>query len=176
MKRALPLVVLAFVLAAALGLQSLQRQRATGYLAADFELTDLGGATHKLSELRGKIVVLNMWASWCPPCIAEMPSIEALHRRFTGTDLVVLTVSVDAEGAAAVQPIVDELNLSFPVLLDRESKVPPRYGVTGYPETFIIDREGRVIEHYIGPTDWSSTARINYFDGLLRQARAATQS
>ena len=169
MKRALPLVILALVLAGALALQSVQRRRATGYQAADFELTDLEGRSYKLSDLIGKVVVVNMWASWCPPCIAEMPSVEALYRRFRNSDLVVLTVSVDAEGAKAVQPIVNEMGLTVPVLLDSESTLPPRYGVTGYPETFVVDRDGRVVEHYIGPTDWASTARINYFQNLLRQ-------
>lgn len=171
MKRTLPFVILAVVLAAALGLQSLQRSTSGGYEAADFTLPDMKGAQHTLSELRGKIVFLNLWATWCPPCIAEMPSIETLHRRFRDRDLVVLAVSEDANGVEAVQPFVDQLGLSFTILLDTEGSVSPRYGVTGFPETFVIGRDGRVIEHFVGPTDWASAARINYFETLLRQPK-----
>jgi len=169
MKKALPFALLAVVVALALGLQSLQDSAATGYEAADFELPGLDGEQYKLSDYRGKVVFLNMWATWCPPCIAEMPSIEALHRRFRDRDLVVLAVSADSEGEKVVAPMVRDLGVSFPILLDTEGTLPPRYGVTGYPETFVIGRDGRVLEHFIGPTDWSSTARVNYFDGLLRQ-------
>ncbi len=176
MKRALPLVLLAIVVALALGLQSLQRTRAGGYEAADFELPDLSGRVHKLSELRGKVVFLNLWATWCPPCIAEMPSIEALHRRFGSEDLAILAVSADGGGESVVRPFVENLGLTFPILLDPEGTLSPRYGVTGYPETFVIGRDGRVIEHFIGPTDWVSSARINYFQTLLRQPSGAAEA
>lgn len=169
MKRLLPIILLAVVIAAAIGLQTLQRSRAGGYEAPDFELTDLDGQVHKLSEQRGKVVFLNLWATWCPPCIAEMPSIEALNRRFRGQDLVILAVSEDAEGEKAVRPLIEQLGVSFPILLDPDGALSPRYGVTGYPETFVIGRDGRVLEHFIGPTDWVSPARINYFQTLLRQ-------
>lgn len=169
MKRILPFAILAVVVALALGLQSLQRTHAGGYEAADFEFPDLAGQTHRLSDHRGKVVFLNVWATWCPPCIAEMPSIEALHRRFRNDDLVVLAVSEDAGGVDVVRPLVERLGVTFPVLLDTEATLAPRYGVTGYPETFVIGRDGRVIEHFIGPTDWVSPARINYFQTLLRQ-------
>ncbi len=174
MNRALPIVILALVLAGALGLQSLQDSAARGYEAADFELPDLSGTSHKLSDFRGKVVFLNLWATWCPPCLAEMPSIERLHRRFADRDFVILAVSEDAAGAKAVAPFAAQLGLSFTILLDTEGKVSPRYGVTGYPETFVIGRDGKVIEHFVGPTDWASTARFNYFDALLRQPVGAT--
>lgn len=175
MKRALPLILLAIVIALALGLQSLQRTRAGGYEAADFELPDLDGRVHKLSDYRGKVVFLNLWATWCPPCIAEMPSIEALHRRFGSDGLVVLAVSEDGGGDSVVRPFVERLGVTFPVLLDPDGTVSPRYGVTGYPETFVIGRDGRVVEHFIGPTDWVSQERVNYFQTLLRQPNAGPQ-
>ncbi len=174
MKKALPFLLLALVLAGAVGLQKFQSAGSTGYEAADFDLAGLDGTRRKLSDFRGKVVFLNLWATWCPPCIAEMPSIEALHRRFRDQGLVVLAVSADSNGAAAVAPVVEELGITFPVLLDPEGTLPPRYGVTGYPETFVIGRDGRVVEHFIGPTDWSSTARFNYFGTLLRQPTGVT--
>ncbi len=175
-KRLLPIGVLAAVIAAAIGLQSLQRSRAGGYEAPDFEFPDLEGRIHRLSEARGKIVFLNLWATWCPPCVAEMPSIEALHRRFRSEDLVILAVSEDAEGDKAVRPLISQLGVTFPILLDPEGTLSPRYGVTGYPETFVIGRDGRVIEHFIGPTDWVSPPRINYFQSLLRQPTGVEQA
>lgn len=175
MKRALPIVLLAVVIALALGLQSLQRSRAGGYEAADFEFPDLNGNVHKLADYRDKVVFLNVWATWCPPCIAEMPSIEALHRRFLGEDLVVLAVSEDTGGEEVVRPLVEQLGVTFPILLDPEATLSPRYGVTGYPETFVIGRDGRVVEHFIGPTDWVTAARINYFQTLLRQPVAEAE-
>ena len=169
MKKALPFILLALVLAGAVGLQKFQGTGSTGYEAADFALPGLDGTRRKLSDFRGNVVFLNLWATWCPPCVAEMPSIEALYRRFHSQGLVILAVSADSTGAAAVAPLVKQLGVTFPVLLDPEGTLSPRYGVTGYPETFVIGRDGRVVEHVIGPTDWSSTARFNYFDTLLRQ-------
>lgn len=176
MKKLLPIGLLLAVIAAAVGLQSVQRNSSAGYEAADFALPDLAGRIHRLSDSRGKIVFLNLWATWCPPCIAEMPSIEGLYRRFKADGLVVLGVSEDADGEKAVRPIVERLDVSFPILLDPEGSLSPRYGVTGYPETFIIGRDGRVIEHFIGPTDWVSPARINYFQSLLRQPTGLEQA
>jgi peroxiredoxin len=80
-----------------------------------------------------------------------------------------LAVSQDEDGAAAVAPFVRELGLSFPVLLDREARVSGRYGVTGYPETFIIDRRGQVVNHIIGPADWASDELVTYFQRLIDQ-------
>ncbi len=152
------------------GLQYLQRSTATGFPAPDFSLEDLQGNTYKLSDYRGRIVFLNLWTTWCPPCREEMPSMDALYRQLKGSGLVMLAVSQDENGAAAVAPFVAQLQLSFPILIDPGGTLSPRYGVTGYPETFIIDREGKVLEHIIGPEDWTNPARLDYFQRLLRES------
>ena len=102
--------------------------------------------------------------------------MERLHRRLQGTDFRMLAVSEDEDGAAAVRPFVDKMGLTFPVLLDQDGTLPPRYGVTGYPETFILDREGRVIQHTIGPEDWASESVYRYFLKLLDQGPGAAQA
>ena len=93
-----------------------------------------------------------------------------------GKDFVMLAVSEDQDGLAAVKPFVQQEGLTFPILLDREGVVSLRYGVTGYPETFIIDRDGRVIQHIIGPADWDSEQAYDHFRRLLETSSGATQA
>jgi len=162
----LPIVLLLAALGAVAGLQYMQRSH-NGYEAADFTLPDLHGRTYRLADLRGKVVFLNLWATWCPPCRMEMPSMEALYKRLENRDFVMLAVAEDEGGAAAVGPFVREVGITFPVLLDPEATVAPRYGATGYPETFIIDRNGRVVNHTIGPAEWDSEEMVAYFERLL---------
>jgi len=163
----LPIALVLVALGAVAGLQYLQRPSHTGYAAAEFTLPDLNGKTYKLSDFRGKVVFLNLWATWCPPCRMEMPSMEALYRKLQQRDFVMLAVAEDEGGAAAVGPFVRDLGLSFPVLLDPDATLAPRYGATGYPETFIIDRNGQVVKHTIGPAEWASDEWIAYFEQLL---------
>ena len=84
-----------------------------------------------------------------------------------------LAVTADEDGRKAVAPFVEELGLTFPILLDPEGRLSPRYGVTGYPETFVINREGKVVNHTIGPADWQSEEMIRYFESLLDKPPAA---
>jgi peroxiredoxin len=162
-----PIALLLAVLGAVAGLQYLHRAPRIGYEAADFTLPDLQGRAVHLSDFRGKVVFLNLWATWCPPCRMEMPNMESLYKRLGSRDFIMLAVAEDEGGAAAVGPFVREVGLSFPVLLDPEATLSPRYGATGYPETFIIDRNGRVVNHTIGPEEWDSKEMVAYFEQLL---------
>lgn len=164
----LPVSFLLVALALVGWLQWVQGRSRSGFPAPDFTLPDLEGRLHSLSSLRGSVVFLNLWATWCPPCRTEMPSMEELHRRLKDKGLVVLAVSEDTD-VAAVAAFARELGLSFPVLLDPDGRLPPRYGITGYPETFIIDREGNVLKHHVGPADWASPESLRYFTALLEQ-------
>lgn len=163
-----PALAMAAVVAALVALQWWQRQPGSGYTAADFELPDLAGQTVRLADFRGSIVFLNLWATWCPPCRAEMPGMEALYRRFKGRPFAMLAVSEDTD-VAAVRQFVGELGLTFPILLDTDNRLPGRYGVTGYPETFIIGRDGTVLKHIIGPAEWDSPEYIAWFESLLAE-------
>ena len=110
--------------------------------SADFTLTDLQGKSWRLRDLRGKVVLVNFWATWCPPCRKEMPDLESLYSEFKAKGLVVLAIS--DEDAAKVQPFIAEKNYSFPVLLDTGRKVSDLFKLDGVPKTFIYDRSGKL--------------------------------
>jgi peroxiredoxin len=161
-------------LAAAGGLVWLGRRAPT--LAPDFAAPDLSGQVLRLSSLRGKVVLVNLWATWCPPCREEMPSMERLHARLRGRDFQLLAVSEDEGGKDVVQAFVRQLGLSFPVLLDPERQVGDRYEVWGYPETFVIDRNGYVVERVIGPRDWDSAESVAKLEALIGGAAPSSQA
>jgi peroxiredoxin len=127
---------------------------------------ELAGQRRELSDFRGKIVVLNFWATWCPPCVAEMPSLERLHQRFRDRGLVVLGVSVDTD-AAEYQNFLRTYNITFPNYRDPEKRISTRYGTFMYPETYIIDRQGRLVRKVIGAYEWDSPDILDYFTRLL---------
>jgi cytochrome c biogenesis protein CcmG/thiol:disulfide interchange protein DsbE len=121
-----------------------------GDLAPDFVLPALDGRVHKLSNHRGNPVLVNLWATWCPPCIAEMPLLDAIVRDYGPRGLVVLGVAGDDDDAR-VRGFVAEKRPAFQVLLDPGGTVGTQYGITGYPETFLVDRDGKLVATYIGP-------------------------
>ena len=142
---------------------------AAGRMAADFKLQDLRGDTISLSSLRGKVVFLNVWATWCAPCREEMPSIESLYEEFgKDKDFEVLAVSQDTAGRKAVAPYVKKTGLKFTVLLDPTNQVGDAYDVSGIPETFIIGRDGRIVAHHVGPYDWSSSEMRDALEELIK--------
>ena len=130
---------------------------AAGKVATDFKLRDLGGHQVSLSSMRGKVIFLNLWATWCEPCRREMPSIEKLYEKF-GKDksFVILAVSEDSDGSKAVAPYVKQSGYKFEILLDPRNDVGEAYDVSGIPETFVIDRDGRIVAHHLGPYDWAN--------------------
>lgn len=177
MKRwGLPFSFLLLAMAGAIYYQQQQATGRAGFPAPNFTLKDVNGRSYRLADLRGQIVFLNIWATWCPPCRMEMPSMERLHRRLQGKDFIMLAVSEDEDGVTAVRPFIDQMGLTFPVLLDPEGVLPSRYGVTGYPETFVIDRDGSVIQHTIGPENWESEAAYRYFLKVIEPGPGTTQA
>jgi cytochrome c biogenesis protein CcmG/thiol:disulfide interchange protein DsbE len=122
-----------------------------------------------LDDYRGKVVVLNVWATWCTPCIVEMPSFERLHRQFPNSDLRIVAVSIDdVVGGDSVRAFARGLGVTFDVLLDSTRAINRDYQVTGYPETFVIARDGTIRKKWIGPADWSSAANVALVQDLLR--------
>ena len=141
---------------------------AAGKMAPDFTLTDLDGKQHSLSGFRGKVVFLNLWATWCPPCRSEMPSIKGLYSAFQkDNDFVVLAVSEDSD-VKSVPAYVRENHLGFPVLLDPRNLVGEAYDVSGLPESFVIGRDGRIVAHHVGPYDWSSADMRDALRDLIK--------
>lgn len=140
-----------------------------GDTAPNFTFPGLDGKMVSLTDYRGKVVFLNIWATWCPPCRKEMPSMEKLYQQLKGEDFEILAVSVDTAGATVVGPFMKELHLSFPALLDTRGTSQNLYGTTGLPESFIIGRKGIIEKIVIGPTDWSTPEMVRFFRDLLRK-------
>jgi peroxiredoxin len=137
-----------------------------GATAPGFTLKDLAGKSVSLAQYRGKIVVLNFWASWCPPCREEFPSLERLNEVFAGKDFVMLGVNADTDKANLEDFLGKHLH-TFTILPDPDAKVQDLYGVDKFPETFIIGRDGKILEHVIGAIDWSSVKVLSYFNNLI---------
>lgn len=122
-----------------------------GFLAPDFELKTLAGETVKLSDLRGQAVLVNLWATWCPPCRAEMQSIEKVYNEYKDDGFVVLAVNMTyQDNPSNIAPFVDEYNLSFPILLDISNVVGKSYQLNSLPSSYFIGRDGIINEVVIG--------------------------
>ena len=148
----------------AVGLQPVKE----GTAILDFELEDLEGVKHKLSDFKGKVVFLNFWATWCPPCRAEMPSMQVLYDRLKDRGLEILAVDL-REGPDLVKSFMEEHDLDFPVLLDRSGRVGGMYGVRSIPTTYVVDRDGIILAGRIGGKEWDSEEDIAFFERLLEQ-------
>jgi peroxiredoxin len=140
-----------------------------GVEAPDFTFSDLNGVEVSLAAYRGKVVLVNIWATWCPPCRQEMPSMQRLYEKFKGENFEILAVSIDSEGREAVAPFMRKMNLTFPALLDPGETIRPLYGITGVPESFIIDKKGIVVEKIIGPANWATPEVFLFFKDLIHQ-------
>ena len=140
-----------------------------GVPAPDFTLPGLDGQMVSLADYRGKVVFLNIWATWCPPCVEEMPSMEKLYQQLKTEDFEILAVSMDISGAEAVLPFMKKYKLNFPALTDTEGAIKSLYQTTGVPETFIIDKDGTIVEKIIGPRDWASPGAIRSFRNLIQR-------
>ena len=139
-----------------------------GDVAPSFTLEDTKGNQISLSDLRGKIVLVNFWATWCPPCIEEMPSMEQLNAAMANDDFVLLAINTEDNGRAVVPPFLNQTPFTFPILYDDKGDVQKRYGVYKFPESFIILKDGTVDQKIIGPLDWASPKTIAYFKNLAK--------
>lgn len=142
----------------------------TGQMAPDFALPDPSGKVVRLSDFRGKkAVFVNFWASWCPACQLEMPTLETAYQRFKDRGLEVVAVSIDRGGPRAVARFTREHKISFPVLHDRGQKVMDQYDVNFIPTHFYIDRAGKIRGKEVGPKDWIKPETWQVFEGLLKE-------
>jgi len=134
--------------------------------ARNFTLPLLNGGSASLSDYRGKVVILNFWATWCPPCRAEMPSMETLYQRYNNRELEMLTVNL-RENAGTVRRFIQSNGYTFPVLLDADGRVGASYGVEAIPTSFIIDRQGKIIGRLVGAIHWDTPQVFAAFEALL---------
>ena len=139
-------------------------------MAPEFSLPDASGAPVRLADLRGQVVLVNFFASWCGPCRQELPILSAMQRRYQKLGFTVLGVNLDAERAAA-DALLEELPPSFPVVFDADSEVAKRYRVSGMPNTAIIDQDGRLRFLHRGYTPGTEDVYVEQVRALLRESR-----
>ena len=128
-----------------------------GKPAPDFDTVDLQGKVWSLSKLRGKVVFVNFWATWCAPCREEMPSMQRLYAKMP-KDKFEMIALFNNDKPDLVKNFVSKLGITFPILSDEFNFAGPKYGITGLPETFIVDKQGVVREKFIGPAQWDKPA------------------
>jgi len=139
-----------------------------GDVAPDFTLQDTKVKTVTLSELRGKVVMVNFWATWCPPCIEEMPSMDRLNKFMAEENFVMLAINTEKDGRTVVPAFLKKTPYDFPILYDDQGTVQQQYGVYKFPESFIVGKDGTVVEKIIGPLDWSSPKTVAYLKSLAK--------
>ena len=128
----------------------------------------INGKTLKLSDLRGKVVLLNFWATWCPPCREEIPSMMKLNSFMTGKPFQMVAVSIDEGGKPLIESFFKETGFSLPTYLDESGASTKAYGITGVPESFIIDRQGLLVKKIIGGFSWDSPETVSLIEDLMK--------
>ncbi len=141
-----------------------------GSSAPEFQLPNVAGGEGALSDYRGQVILLNFWATWCKPCKDEMPSMERLYKLLKPEGFELLAVSVD-EDAEPVVAFRDRFKLTFPIFLDAENEVSNRYQTFRFPETLLIDRNGKIIARFVGPRDWSDPMYVERIRESLNSGR-----
>lgn len=143
---------------------------APGASAPEFTLKDLDGKPHKLSDYRGKVVAVNFWATWCPPCRKELPSMERTYQTLKHKNFVILGVEVGEEWDA-VQSFLNQVPVTYPILLDKDSAVSQKWKIIGLPATYLIDARGRIVEIINGGRDWDDPKFRSKLTKLLKANR-----
>jgi peroxiredoxin len=157
---------LLFLLLAVPGCNKEQKQAPAplaGNPAPDFTVRDLDGREVRLADLRGKVVVLNFWATWCPPCREEIPSMMQLNKAMAGKPYRMLALSIDDGGKKAVEDYFAQSGTKLPAFLDPGQAIGNQYGITGVPETFVIDKKGVIVKKVVGGIEWNSPEVIKFF-------------
>ena len=140
-----------------------------GHLAPDFALKTLDGKTVRLSDLRGKkVVLINFWATWCPPCRSEMPTMQQIYTEYKGKGFEILAINIEPDSKDEIRDFMKELRLTFPVLLDSDMKVTRTYRLIGLPVSMLIDRQGIIRSKTIGYHDWTDKESRKRVENLLK--------
>lgn len=136
--------------------------------APDFTLEDMQGNKVSLSDFTGKVIIVNFWATWCPPCLEEMPSMEELSQKYNKDDFVLLAVNVEENSHAIVKKFLENKPYTFPVLLDQDAIVQQLYGAYRFPETVVIGRNGVVVARVVGGRDWMDPEIVKVIDFMVK--------
>jgi thiol-disulfide isomerase/thioredoxin len=166
MKRLLAACVMSLLLTAGVRAAGFEARAATP--APELKAHDLAGAPKTLADYRGKVVLLNFWASWCPPCLREMPSLERLRVKMAGHPIEIVALD-SAETREEVSAYLSRMKLGFPVLLDPEGDNTKRWKVFALPTSFLLDAEGRVRYVLTGPTEWDEGEALEVIESLLAE-------
>jgi len=134
--------------------------------APAFKLKDLAGKEYRLEDFRGKVVILNFWASWCGPCVEEIPSLVKLSKRYEGKDVVIVGVALQSP-VADVKKMISRFNVNFPTPMDKDGDVALSYGARALPTTYYINRKGQIVGILRGGRNWESPASIEWVEHLL---------
>ncbi len=126
------------------------------------------GTSLKLTELKGKVVLLNFWATWCPPCREEMPSMMKLNSAMNGKPFQMVAVSIDEGGKQEIDSFFKQSGFMLPTYLDSTGTAAKLYGITGVPESFIIDKQGVIVKKIIGGLAWDSPEVLSFLEGLMK--------
>ena len=159
---AVTLIALCFIVADALQ----EKVVGVGDRAPSFTIVADNGRQISTKDFGGKVLVLNFWATWCPPCIEEIPSLEAMAKQLAPKGVVVLGVSVD-RNAAAYERFRKQARITFLTARDEEARISSSYGTFKYPETYVIDSQGRVRQKHIGPRNWMDPEIVRSIEALL---------
>ena len=136
--------------------------------APDFTLKDMQGNEVSLSDYKGKVVLVNFWATWCPPCIEEMPSMEKLYKKLGSADFVILAINIEPDAHEIVEEFLAKRSYTYPILLDGESKVQQLYGAYRLPETVIVNRQGEIVNRIVGGRDWMDEGLVNILSFMVK--------
>lgn len=172
MKRLLGMGMVALLMAGAVQAAGFEMRQAAP--APELKARDLAGTTRTLADYRGKVVVLNFWASWCPPCLREMPSMERLRVKMAGRPLAVVALD-SAETPEEVNAYLSRMKLGFPILLDPDGSNTKRWKVFALPTTFLLDASGRVRYVLTGPTEWDEGEALTVIESLLAELPPAAK-
>jgi cytochrome c biogenesis protein CcmG/thiol:disulfide interchange protein DsbE len=151
------------------GVWAIDERPAEGHQAPDFALKTLDGKTMRLSELRSKkVVLINFWATWCPPCRLEMPTMQKIYSEYKGRGFEIVAINIEPDAQEEIREFMKELRLTFPVLLDHDMKVTRKYRLIGLPVSFLIDRQGIIRTKDVGYHDWTDKESRRQVESLLK--------
>lgn len=135
-------------------------------VAPDFTIEDTQGVTHSLADYRGQVLVVNFWATWCPPCVKEMPSLQRAWEELRKEDIAVLAINM-GEQKQAIEDFIQKYPVELPILLDKDFDMADAWSVTGLPTTYVVDSEGQIVFQVIGEREWDDPDLLEEIRGLL---------